>query len=421
MVGTSRIGRGVARIVALAASCALASPSLAQGQGGEAPPPAVEVVEVAPETVTLTATLPGRVAALDEAEVRPQVAGIIVERLFREGGRVEAGDVLYRIDPATYEASLAEARASVAQAEAQLNAAVKEAERLQALQSRNIASQQALEDAVAARDSAEAALQLAEARRAQAEIELDRTNVTARLSGEIGFSMTSPGALVTTGQAEPLATIRNIDRVYVDVTQSAAEMLRWRRGQAMSDLGGDADAREVRLRLADGAYYEETGTLTAAEPYVDPQTGVVVLRMSFDNPEKLLLPGMYVQVEMPTATEDGVFLVPQEGVVRDRRGNPQAMVVTAGDTVEARPLEILQNQGSHWVVTDGLSDGDRVVVAGFQRISPGATVTPQLRGAEAGGPDGGAPEAAAADDGGNTGGDGDDQPAGSAAAAPADD
>lgn len=361
----------------------------AQGQGGgEAPPPTVETVEVGATTEVLTSILPGRVAAVDEAEVRPQVGGIILERSFTEGGRVEEGQVLFRIDPASYEASLAEARASVAQAQSQLDAAVKEADRLKELQSRNVASDQALDDAVASRDSAEASLQLAQARQQQAEIELDRTNVEARLSGEIGFSLTSPGALVSVGQAEPLAVIRNIDRVYVDVTQSAADLLRWRRGKGLAGLG--TASRDVSLILADGAGYDQTGTLTAAEPYVDPQTGVVALRIEFDNPDKLLLPGMYVQVEMPTGTAEGVFLVPQEGVTRDRRGNPQAMVVNAEDTIEVRPLEIIQNEGSNWVVRDGLEDGDRVVVAGFQRISEGAKVTAKPREAANGADGGGA-------------------------------
>jgi membrane fusion protein (multidrug efflux system) len=364
----------------------------AQEQGTQ-PPPTVEVVSVSEQTVTLTSILPGRVAALEEAEVRPQVGGIILERRFAEGGRVEAGQVLYTIDPASYEASLAEARASVAQAEAQLAAAEKEATRLQELQSRNVASQQTLDDAVATRDAARASLQLAEARQQQAQIELERTEVEARLSGEIGFSQTSPGALVAVGQAEPLATIRNIDSVYVDVTQSAADLLRWRRGEGLSQLGNAE--RDVSLILADGEAYDETGTLTAAEPYVDPQTGVVALRIEFDNPEKLLLPGMYVQVEMPTGAAEGVFLVPQEGVTRDRRGNPQAMVVNAEDTIEVRPLDIIQNQGANWVVRDGLSDGERVVVAGFQRISEGASVTPQPRNAEGGDAAGGTGEAPA--------------------------
>ncbi|SLN32166.1 putative efflux pump periplasmic linker TtgA precursor [Roseivivax jejudonensis] len=361
---------------ALTAACLWPADGVAQ-QGGDRPPPTVEVVEVNRLDVTLTSTLPGRVRAYETAEVRPQVAGIIVERTFDEGGRVEAGDVLYRIDAATYEAALAEARAGVSQAAAQLRAARREADRLEELQSRNVASQQALDDAVAGRDGAEAALELAEAQARRAEIELDRTNIRARLTGEIGLSQTSPGALVSTGQADPLTTIRNIERVYVDVTQSAAELLRWRRGQALLAL--DDTETQVKLRLADGEEFEETGTLAGAEPYVNEQTGVVVLRLVFDNPDKLLLPGMYVEVEMPTATAEDVIAVPQEGVTRDRRGTPQSLVVTAENVVEQRSLTILRNNGSDWIVSEGLDDGDRVIVAGFQGAAPGATVNPQPR------------------------------------------
>ncbi|WP_412505230.1 efflux RND transporter periplasmic adaptor subunit [Roseovarius sp. SYSU LYC5161] len=353
-------------------------PGAAQQQGGPAP---VTVVTVAPETVTLTSTLPGRVAASAQAEVRPQVDGIITERLFREGGEVAAGDPLYRIDPDSYEAALQQARASVAQAEAELRAAQRAAERQLELQSRNVASEQALDSALAARDSARAALQLAEARVNAAEIELSYTTIRARLSGRIGLSRVSAGTLVTASQATPLAVIRNIDPVYVDVTQSAADLLRWRRGQTEKELADTEGI--VWLTLADGTEYDQTGRLRAAEPDVDPQTGVVTLRLQFDNPETLLLPGMYVQVEMPVEVVKDVFLVPQEGVVRDRRGRPAVWVVGSDGTVEERSISILQDRGSDWVVDDGLSDGERVIVAGFQKTSPGSTVSPEERGATA--------------------------------------
>ncbi|SFQ08794.1 efflux RND transporter periplasmic adaptor subunit [Tranquillimonas alkanivorans] len=358
---------------ALVLSC-LAAATWAQA---ERPPAAVTVVTMQPETVTLTTTLPGRVLASAEAEVRPQVAGVIIERLFTEGGRVEAGDELYRIDPASYEAALAQAEASVAQAQAQLDAAEREAARVQTLLDRNVASQQVVDDATAARDAAQAALQVAEAGLRSAQIELDRTIIRARLSGEIGLSRTSRGALVTASQAEPLAVIRNIDPVYVDVTQSAADLLAWRRGHV--DQAMQKADRTVTLTLPDGEAYDQTGTLTAAEPHVDEQTGVVMLRMEFDNPEKLLLPGMYVQVEMPTGTAEGVFLAPQEGVSRDRRGRPTALVVNAENVVEERQLTVLQDRGAHWVVSDGLQAGDRLIVAGLQKTAPGATVTPEER------------------------------------------
>ncbi|MET4104414.1 membrane fusion protein (multidrug efflux system) [Roseovarius sp. MBR-78] len=356
--------------------CAALWPVSASAQQAQAPTP-VTVVTVTPQDVTLTSLLPGRVAASAEAEVRPQVNGIITERLFDEGADVTEGDPLYQIDRATYEATVQQARASVAQAEAVLRAAEREARRLVELQSRNVASEQALDEAVSARDSAEAGLDLARAQLNSAEIELSRTTIRARLSGRIGLSLTSQGTLVSASQAQPLAVIRNIDPVYVDVTQSAADLLRWRRGETERALEG-ADAT-VRLRLADGSDYSETGELKAAEPNVNPQTGVVTLRMQFDNPDLLLLPGMYVQVEMPVEVAEDAYLVPQEGVVRDRRGRPMAWVVNGDGVIEERALDIIQNRGNDWVIDEGLNPGDRVVVAGFQKTAPGATVAPEER------------------------------------------
>ncbi|WP_253913220.1 efflux RND transporter periplasmic adaptor subunit [Pseudoruegeria sp. HB172150] len=341
------------------------------------PPTAVTVVTVQPETVTLATTLPGRVRASAQAEVRPQVNGIITERLFEEGTHVEAGDTLYRIDPTTYEAAVLQARALLRQAEAQLSAAEREFERISALSDRGVSSQQALDDALSGRDSAQAAVEVAKAQLQSAEIELNRTEIRARLTGRIGLSEASPGALVTASQATALTTIRNLDPVYVDVTQSAAELLAWRRGETARDLK-DANL-EVSLTLADGSAFGHKGLLTAAEPHVDEQTGVVVLRMEFDNPNQLLLPGMYVQVEMPTTTMENVFLVPQEGVTRDRRGNAVAMLVNADNTVEERTLSVVTDQGATWVVSEGLNPGDRIIVEGLQKVRPGATVAPEER------------------------------------------
>ncbi|WP_454282382.1 efflux RND transporter periplasmic adaptor subunit [Roseovarius sp. MBR-79] len=361
------------RVLAL---CTGLVPGLAMAQQA-APAPPVTVVTLSPQDVTLTSLLPGRVAASAEAEVRPQVNGIITERLFDEGADVTMGDPLYQIDTATYEAAVRQARARVAQAEAQLRAAEREARRLVELQARNVASEQALDEATSTRDSAAAGLDLAEAQLNSAEIELSRATIRARLSGRIGLSKTSQGALVTASQAEPLAVIRTIDPVYVDVTQSAAELLRWRRGETARDLEG-ADAT-VRLRLADGSDFGETGHLKAAEPNVNPQTGVVTLRMQFDNPDLLLLPGMYVLVEMPVEKAEAVYLVPQEAVIRDRRGRPMAWVVNGAGVIEERALSVIQDRGNAWVVDEGLNPGDRVMVAGFQKTAPGATVTPEER------------------------------------------
>ncbi len=359
-----------AALIGLAFAC----PVSAQ-EAQDAPPPAVSVETLEAQSVTLTSVLPGRVRASSEAEVRPQVSGIVTERLFEEGGLVDAGDVLYRIDPASYEAAVAQAEASVSQAEATLRAAEREAGRIQTLSQRGVSSTANEDDAISARDAAAAGLEVARAQLRTAQIELDRTEIRARLSGRIGFSEASPGALVTASQATPLSIVRALDPVYVDVTQSAADLLKWRRRE-----GPAADSpREVSLELADGSTYPSRGKLSAAEPHVDEQTGVVVLRMSFPNSDGLLLPGMYVQVEMPTGREDNVFLVPQEGVSRDRRGNPTALVVNGENVVEERALTIVQDRDSDWIVSDGLSAGDRVVVAGLQKIAPGATVSPEER------------------------------------------
>lgn len=379
MAQTSLSRAAVAALFLVTASAA--SPALAQ-QGAPAIPVTVETMQ--PQSLVITTTLPGRVRASASAEVRPQVNGIITERLFTEGTHVEMGDVLYRIDPTTYEAAVAQARASLSQAQAQLGAAQREFDRVSTLRDRGVSSQQTLDDAISSRDSAQAAVEVAEAALKSAEIELDRTAITARLSGQIGLSDVSRGALVTASQTTALATIRQLDPVDVDVTQSAAELLAWRRGQEDPARG---PAPAVSLTLADGSTYSETGLLTAAEPYVDESTGVVVLRMEFANPDKMLLPGMYVQVEMPTVTMDDVYLAPMEGISRDRRGNPTALVVNAENVVEQRALTVVQDRGASWVVSEGLNPGDRIIVAGLQKIQPGAAVMPQERAAPAAGSD----------------------------------
>ncbi|MCA8883975.1 MAG: efflux RND transporter periplasmic adaptor subunit [Rhodobacteraceae bacterium] len=371
----SRCFRTLTLLAALAGAPITAA--LAQGPAGERPPSPVTVVTVNPQDITLTATLPGRVVASASAEVRPQVAGIITKRTFNEGGTVQAGDVLFTIDPASYAAAVSQAQAQVAAAQAQLAAAERDERRAEELLSRNVTSQQTVDDAITERDQAKAQLLVAEAQLQAAQIELDRTTIYARLSGEIGRSEISEGALVTASQTAPLAVIRTIDPVYVDVTQSAADLLRWRRHGSAAKPGLADHA--VVLTLADGTGYEHTGTLTAAEPHVDEQTGVVVLRIEFANPDKFLLPGMYVQVEMPSATASGVYMVPQEGVTRDRRGRPLAWVVNADNVVEQRELSVLQDRGDAWVVDDGLAAGDRVIVAGFQKTGVGATVAPEER------------------------------------------
>ena len=347
--------------------------AFAQG-AGEAPPQPVTVVTLGAEPVTLISPLPGRVAASGVAEVRPQVSGIITDRLFSEGAEVAQNDPLYKIDAASYEATVAAAEAALSQAEATLRSAESEAKRQETLLGRSVVSQQNLDDAIAARDVADAAVKVARANLQSAQIDLDRTTIRAPLSGVVGLSETTQGALVTAGQATALTVIRDLDPVYVDVTQSAAELLRWRRANPDAKRGMDPT---VTLRLADGSDYPQKGHLEAAEPYVNELTGVIVLRLMFPNPDHLLLPGMYVQVEMPQGVVDNAILAPQQGIGRDRRGQPTALIVNADNVVEQRQLTVLRDQGANWIVTDGLAPGDKLIVEGLQKIAPGAKVTPE--------------------------------------------
>lgn len=371
-----------------------AMPAAAQQPQGEMPPTPVTVVTLHAQDVPLTTTLPGRVAASAEAEVRPQVNGIVTERLFKEGRHVNLGDPLFRIDRTTYDAAVAQAEAAVAQARAQADNARREAERAGALRDRRVASESTSDSAIAARDAAEAAVKVAEAQLLTAQIEVERTTIRAELDGEIGLAQTSQGALVTASQANPLAVIRTLDPVYVDVTQSAAQVIRFRRQMAETDwqIRGD---QKVTLRLADGTDFDHEGTLTAAEPYVNETTGVVTLRLSFDNPQRVLLPGMYVQAVVQQTIAKDVILAPQEGVARDRRGQPIALVVDSKNVIEQRSLTILQDLGNNWVVSEGLSNGDRIVVEGVQKIGVGMTVTPEERKAAAAAPATGEAPAAA--------------------------
>lgn len=367
------------RAYLVSALCILLLASTATAQQAGAPPTTVTVVTLEASDVTLTSKLPGRVEASRVAEVRPQVSGIITERLFEEGKPVEVGAALYRIDSASYAAQMAAAEAALSQAQAQLKSAERESSRQQELRSRAVTSQQALDDALGARDVAAAAVKVAEANLMSAEIDLERTTIRAPISGVTGLSQATEGALVTSGQATALTVIRKLDPIYVDVTQAAADILRWRR--AGTDLKGDN--LKVTLRLADGVSYEHAGLLAAAEPHVDEQTGTILLRLDFPNPDQFLLPGMYVEVEVPQAEVKNAILAPQEGVSRDRRGRPVAMVVTPENTVEARELTIQRDQGAFWVVESGLAPGDRLIVEGLQKIAPGMTVQAEERTAPA--------------------------------------
>lgn len=340
--------------------------SAQQAQG----PAQVTVVTATAADLPLNARLPGRIKASTVAEVRPQVSGIIRERLFEEGAAVEKDAPLYKIEDDSYRAAVAAAKASVAQARANRDLAVTEEKRAIELFGNNAGSAQRRDSAVATRQAADAALQAAEAQRMSAEIDLDRTTIRAPIAGVIGLSQTTTGALVAAQQATALATIRALDTVYVDVTQSATDILR---------LTSTAEGREMRatgaasLILADGSIYHETGHLAAAEPNVEPTTGMITLRMTFQNPDHLLLPGMYVEVELPQAMARGAFALPQNTVMRDRAGNAYVWIVEGG-TVAQRPVHIATASQADWIVTDGLRDGDQVISSGFQKTAVGAPV-----------------------------------------------
>ena len=346
----------------------LPAPVFAQQAQGPAP---VTVVTAAAQDLVLTARLPGRIKASTEAEVRPQVSGILRGRLFEEGSVVTEGQPLYKIEDESYQAAVAAARAAVAQAKATRDLAVLEEKRALELFASRAGSAQNRDSAVATRAAADAAVQAAEAELQSATIELDRTTIRAPIAGVIGLTQATPGALVAAQQASPLATIRALDPVHVDVTQSATDILRLTstaEGRAMRALG------EAGLILADGSVYPIKGKLEAAEPRVEPTTGMVTLRMSFPNPDHILLPGMYVEVDLPQALAKGAFALPQDVVMREPSGGAYVWVVDQGKVAQ-RPVKVATARGSDWIVTSGLKEGEQVISSGFQKTGPGAPVT----------------------------------------------
>lgn len=334
------------------------------------PTPSVTVQTAKAEDFTLTVRLPGRIKASTVAEVRPQVSGIIRERLFEEGARVEAGQVLYKIEDETYAAALASARAAVAQAQASYDFAVVEARRAEELLASKSGSAANRDTKVADRSKAEAALQVARAQLTTAEIDLERTTIRAPISGIIGFSETTPGALVAAQQATALTTIRALDTINVDVTQSANDLMQWTVGKK---VGSPQNTGVASMILPNGQVYPLKGDLKAAEPRVEPTTGMVTLRVAFANPDGLLLPGLYVEVELPQTVVKDAVLVPQSAVMRDTAGGAFVWVVEEGK-VAVRPVTTVTGSGNRWVVGSGLKSGDAVVTSGFQKAAPGAPV-----------------------------------------------
>ena len=367
-------------LTAVAVVLALAACGKAQGPGGmpgAGGPTEVGIVVLQPETMTVTAELSGRTVANVIAEIRPQVGGVIQQRLFREGGEVKAGELLYQIDPAMYQASFDSASASLAKAEANLTTVRLKADRYQELLAAKAVSQQSFDDANAALKTAEADVAANKAAVSAARINLNYTRVASPISGRIGKSSVTQGALVTANQATALATVQQLDPINIDVTQSTRDMMQLKRafeaGQIKSAGEGQA---KVKLLLEDGSAYPLEGKLAFAEATVDTGTSTVTLRAVFPNPKRELLPGMYVRAVIEQGIREQSLLVPQQGVSHDPLGNATAMVVNAENKVEPRQLKAERAIGDKWLVTEGLKAGDKLIVEGLQKIRPGAPVMP---------------------------------------------
>lgn len=386
--GPARVGRifafrrtvaafAVAGVSALVLSgCSDKSDSAASAAGGGQPAVEVGVFTVKEAPLTLTRELPGRTNAFRVAEVRARVDGIVGERLFEEGTDVKKGDVLYRIDPAPYQAELERAKASLARAEANIAASEAQVGRYKDLVARRAVSQQEYEDAVARLGVNRADLADAKAAVTRAEIDLGYTEVTAPIDGRIGRSEVTEGAYVQRANATLLATIRQLDPIYVDVTQSSDQVLRLKDDLAAGRLKRNADREEVAvtLLLPQGEYPQE-GLLQFSEVNVNEGTSSVTLRALFPNKEDYLLPGMFVRARVPEAEQPDAILVPQRGVSRDNRGNAVALVVGAGGVVEQRTLELDRAVGNQWLVRSGLNNGDQLIVQGLQKVRPGVKVS----------------------------------------------
>ncbi|UFS70185.1 efflux RND transporter periplasmic adaptor subunit [Geomonas sp. RF6] len=337
------------------------------------PPAEVGVVTVQPQSVALTTELPGRTSAYLVAEVRPQVGGIVQKRLFTEGADVKEGEVLYQIDPATYQAAYASAKATLSRAEASIIPVRLKAERFKELVAMNAVSRQEYDDVSAQLKQAEAEIEAAKAAVETARINLAYTKVKAPISGRIGKSSVTTGALVTANQAAPLSTIQRLDQVYVDVTQSATDLLRLKQSLSSGKMK-KGDQAKVRLVLENGAPYPLTGTLKFSDVTVDQSTGSLTVRTVFPNPKQILLPGMYVRAILEEGVADNAIMIPQQGVTRDPAGNATVMLVGAGETVEPRTLKVSRAVGDKWLVDDGLKPGERVIVEGLQKARPGSPV-----------------------------------------------
>ena len=346
------------------------------------PAAAVTVVTLASAPVTLTRELTGRAEASQVAEVRPQAGGIVERLLFTEGGSVQAGQALYQLDQTAYRADAGSAQAAVARAQASLVTARLSAGRSAELVKTNLISRADNDNAQAALRQAQADLRAAQATLQGANVPLAFTRVTAPISGRIGRSSVTRGALVTASQATPLATIQDLDPMYVEVSQSSAELLQLRREIAAGSLQG-TDSVPVEIVLEDGSTFAQQGRLSFAEALVDPATGAVALRVVVPNPDQLLLPGMFVRARVANGVRSNGILAPQQGITRNPRGDATALVVGADGKVEERVVKVSRAIGDKWLVDEGLNAGDKLIVEGLQKVKAGAAVTASERGSEA--------------------------------------
>lgn len=354
------------------AACQSSDPGDAQ-QNTPQPTPKVDVVSLIPQTVTLTTELPARTVAFRQAEVRPQVNGIIEKRLFEEGADVNAGQRLYQIDEAPFQAALQMAKAELARAEANIQSTKARADRFKGLIDNKAISQQDYDDALASYLQSQAEVAVAQASIQTAEINLRYTKVKAPIDGRIGRSNITEGALVTAQQETPLATITQTDPIYVDISQASKEILQLRR-QLMSGGITNEEATQVRLKLEDGTIYSHIGTLQFSEVNVNEDTGSLVMRAQFPNPEGLLLPGMYVKAEVQEGKMQDAILVPHKAVAFSREGKASVMLVNSENKVEQRLIEVKQSIGNNWLVLEGLTGGEKVVVEGLQKIAVDSAV-----------------------------------------------
>lgn len=365
-------------VLLLAAPLLAACKDEVQAAKPATPPPPVTVVRLQPESVAIQAVLPGRTAAYQVAEIRPQVSGLLQEKLFREGAAVGAGQPLFQIDSAPYRAALASAEANQARAEAMLQDARATTSRYRPLVGQNAVSRMAYDRAVAAEAQAEAEVAAAKAAVQAARIDLERTRIASPIAGRTSRSNLTVGALVTANQATELLTVTQLDPILVDVTQPAEALLRLRREIQEGRLQrGEDEAVEVRLTLGDGTEYPLAGRLQFAEATVDRDTGSVTLRAVFPNPDGMLMPGLFVRARLEAGVARNALLVPQQAVTRNARGEATTLVVDEHGAVRQRVIETKQAIGNQWLVSAGLSAGDRVVVQGVQRVRDG--VKPEVR------------------------------------------